>query len=233
MFSMINSLFAPFKAVCQHVLNVFVGMLPHGVLWNLLGLALFIVSMAAILYGVVLLLRKLHSGTYVRQITWPYTISHIILGAALGIAGLVNPCDEKWKMILLVAFAGWVAIALLLMVKRIFGFENPPHGKLLYLMVGIAYGVELLAVGMVALLVAYAAIALVIIVVVGVGVACGGAKSMFPGSSGGGGGGGSVQRRETTLDDGTRIVEEGIGWREVGGSSTYRENFDGSFSKTS
>ena len=233
MFTLINSMFTPFKAICQQVLNMFVEMLPRGVLWNLLGLALFIVSMAAILYGVVLLLRKLHSGAYVRQITWPYTINHIILGAVLGIAGLINPSDEKWRTILLVAFACWATIVVLLMAKRVSGFENPPHGKLLYLMVGVAYGVELLAIGMFTLLVAYAAIALVIIVVVGVGVVCGGAKSMFSGSSGRGGGGGSVQRRETTLDDGTRIVEEGISWREVGGSSTYRENMDGSFTRTS
>jgi hypothetical protein len=55
---------------------------------------------------------------------------------------------------------------------------------------------------------------------------------MFPQSSGGVGGG-TASRREATLDDGTRVVEEGIGWRDVGGSRTYNENMDGTLSRTS
>lgn len=84
-----------------------------------------------------------------------------------------------------------------------------------------------MAVGLLALLVAYVAIAIVIAVIVGIGVVSGGAKSMMSGSSGGG----AVSRHEATLDDGTRLVEEGISWREVGGFGTYRENMDGTFSR--
>ena len=232
MFSLINSLFTPLKAFCQQVLNMFVRMFPHGVLWNLLGLVAFVVVMAAALYLLVLILRKLHSGEYMRQVTWPYTINYVVLGAALGIAGLVNPVDDGWRTILYVAFAGWTAIALLLMVRRIFTLENPPHSKLFYLVIGLAYCAEMLVIGMFSILIVYAAIAVVAIVVVGLGVVAGGMKSMFPQSSGGGGGR-TASRREATLDDGTRVVEEGIGWREVGGSRTYNENMDGTLSRTS
>ena len=173
----------------------------------------------------------MHSGAYVQQVTWPYTKNHFLMGAAIGIAGLVNPSDGDWRTILTVVFAVWVAITLLLMVRRVFLFDDPPHGKFLYISVGIEYLAVILAIGMFSLLIAYVAIAVVIAVLVGVAVISGGVKGMFPG-----GGGGSVsvpQRREGTLDDGTRIVEEGIGWREVGGSATYRENMDGTFSRMS
>ena len=232
MFSLINSLFTPLKEFCQQVLNMFVRMFPHGVLWNLLGLVAFVVAMAAALYLLVLILRKLHSGMYVQQVTWPYTVNHILLGAALGIAGLVNPADEEWRTILYVAFAGWAAIALLLMMRRAFTFEKSILVRLLYLVVGLAYGVELLAVGMFSILIVYAAFVVVIVVLVALAVVLGGLKSMFPQSSGGGGGR-TASRREATLDDGTRVVEEGIGWREVGGSRTYNENMDGTLSRTS
>lgn len=227
MFTWINSLLDPLKALCQRVLNVFVDLLPNGALWTLLGGALFVVAMGAVLYGLVKFLRKLHSGDYVREVTCPFTVSHILLGAALGIAGTINPSDDKWQTILLVFFACWAAGVLLLTVKRAFGFENPPHGKLFYLAIGVAYCVELMAVGLLVLLVAYVAIAIVIAVLVGIGVVSGGAKSMMSGSSGGG----TVSRREATLDDGTRLVEEGISWREIGGFDTYRENMDGTFSR--
>ncbi|MBR5549556.1 MAG: hypothetical protein IKU71_07485 [Kiritimatiellae bacterium] len=232
MFTLINSLFTPLKAFCQQVLNMCVRMFPHGVLWNLLGLVTFVVAMALALYVIVLILRKLHSGTYVRQVTWPYTFSHILLGAALGIAGLVNPADDDWRTILYVVFGGWAVLALLLMMRRAFTFEKSLLLRLLYLVVGLAYGVELLAVGMFSVLIVYAAVVVVIVVLVALAVVFGGLRSMFPQSSGGGGGG-TVSQREATLEDGTKVVEEGIGWREVGGSKTYNENMDGTFSRTS
>lgn len=226
MFTWINSLLDPLKALCQSILNVFVDLFPTGALWSILGGALFVVAMAAALYGLVKLLRRLHSGEYVREVTCAFTTSHILLGAALGIAGVINPSDGKWQAILLSIFVCWAAGVLLLAVKRIFEFENPPHGRLFYLAIGAAYCVELMLVGLLALLVAYAAIAIIIAVTVGIGVVAGGAKSMMSGSSGGG----AVLRHEATLDDGTRLIEEGISWREVGGYKTYHENMDGSFS---
>ena len=231
MFSLINSLFTPLKAFCQQVLNMCVRMYPHGVLWNILGLVTFVVAMAAALYVIVLVLRMLHSGTYVRQVTWPYTVSHILLGAALGIAGLVNPADGEWRTILYGAFAGWAAIALLLMMRRAFTFEKPFPVRLLYFVAGLAYGVELLSVGMFSVLIVYAAVVVVIVVLVMLAVVLGGLRSMFPQSSGGGSV--AAQPREAALEDGTKVVEEGIGWREVGGSRTYKENVDGTFSRTS
>ena len=231
MFSWINSMYGPFKVVCQHILNVCIDICPNGVLGNLLGMVVFVLVTGAAVFGIVLLLRKLHSGAYIQQVTWPYTKNHLLMGAALGIAGLVNPSDGDWRTILTVVFAVWAAITRLLMARRVFLFDNPPHGKLLYMSVGIEYLAVILAIGMFSLLIAYVAIAVVIAVLVGAAVIGGGLKGMFPG---GGVGSASVpQRREGTLDDGTRIVEEGASWREVGGSATYRENMDGTFSKTS
>ena len=231
MFSWINSMYGPFKVVCQQILNGCIDICPRGVLGSILGMVVFVLVTGAAVFGIVLLLRKLHSGAYIQQVTWPYTKNHFLMGAAIGIAGLVNPSDGDWRTILTVVFAVWAAITLLLMARRVFLFDNPPHGKLLYMSVGIEYLAVILAIGMFSLLIAYVAIAVVIAVLVGAAVIGGGLKGMFPG---GGGGSASVpQRREGTLDDGTRIVEEGVSWREVGGSATYRENMDGTFSKTS
>lgn len=230
MFSLINSMYGPFKAVCQQILNGCIAVCPRGVLGSLLGMVVFVLVTGAAAFGIVMLLRKLHSGAYVRQVTWPYTKNHFLMGAAIGIAGLVNPSDGDWRTILTVVFAGWAAITFILMARRAFLLENPPHGKLFYMVFGMAYCAEILVVGMFSLLIAYVALAVVAAVVLGVAVIGGGLKGMFPGH------GGSVsapQNRETTLDDGTRIVEEGISWREVGGSATYRENMDGTFSRNS
>ena len=230
MFTLINSMYGPFKAVCQQILNGCIAVCPRDVLGSILGMVVFVLVTGAAAFGIVLLLRKLHSGAYVRQVTWPYTKNHFLMGAAIGIAGLANPSDGDWRTILSVVFGGWAAITLLLMARRVFLFENPPHGKMLYLLLGLAYCAEVLVIGMFSLLIAYVAFAVVVAVLILIGVAAGGMKGMFPG-----GGGGTVsapQRREGTLDDGTRIVEEGISWREVGGSSTYRENMDGTFSRT-
>lgn len=231
MFSWINSMYGPFKVVCQHILNVCIDICPRGVLGSILGMVVFVLVTGAAVFGIVLLLRRLHSGAYVQQVTWPYTKNHFLMGAAIGIAGLVNPNDGDWRTILTVVFAVWAAITLLLMARRVFLFDNPPHGKLLYMSVGIEYLAVILAIGMFSLLIAYVAIAVVIAVLVGAAVIGGGLKGMFPG--GGGGSAPVPQHREGTLDDGTRIVEEGASWREVGGSAAYRENMDGTFSKTS
>ena len=53
MLSLINSIMDPIKDCCQFVLNYITELLPFGVLWNLLGLALFIVLMGGLLYGIV------------------------------------------------------------------------------------------------------------------------------------------------------------------------------------
>ena len=230
MFSWINSMYDPFKTVCQQILNGCIAVCPRGVLGSILGMVVFVLVTGVAVFGIVLLLRKLHSGAYVQQVTWPYTKNHFLMGAAIGIAGLVNSSDGDWRTILAVVFAAWAAITLLLMARRVFLFDNPPHGKLLYMSVGIEYLAVILAIGMFSLLIAYVAIAVVIAVLVGAAVIGGGLKGMFPSR------GGSVsvpQNREATLDDGTRIVEEGISWREVGGSATYREHMDGTFSRNS
>ena len=231
MFSWINSMVDPIKNCSQFVLNFIVDLLPSGVLWNLLGLALFVVLVAAVLYGIVRLLLNLHSGESVRQVTCPFTISHIVFGLSLGAVGLFGP-KGQWMSWLEIGLLGWTAVVAILMVKRVAALKNPQHGKLLYLIIGLAYWVELLVVGLFAFFVVYAAVALVIIVVVGFGVAGGmlGSATTSSRSSSGVSYGG---RREVELGDGTRIVEEGASWREVGGWRVYRENFDGSFSKVS
>jgi len=231
MLSWINSIVGLVKACCQFVLNFIGDLLPFGALWNLLGLALFVVFMAAVLYGIVRLLLHVHSGESVRQVTWPFTISHILFGMSFGLVELVGS-NEQWMKWLQIGLLAWIAVVTLLMVIRVAGLKDPKHGKLLYLVVGLAYWVELCVIGLFALLVIYAAIALVIIVIVGAGVV-GGMLGSGATRSGSGGGSYSGGRREAELCDGTRIVEEGISWREVGGSGVYRENFDGSFSRTS
>lgn len=229
MLSMINSIMDPIKDCCQFVLNFITELLPFGVLWNLLGLALFIVLMGGLLYGIVLLLVHLHSGEDVREVTCPFTINHIAFGFVIGAVGLFGP-NEQWMTWLQIGFLGWAAVVALLIVLRVRGLTEPRHGKLFYLLIGLAYWAELFVVGMFALLVVYAAIALAIIIIVGFAVAGGMLGSAArPSSSCGASCGG---RREVELADGTRIVEEGISWREVGGCAVYRQNFDGTFSKT-
>lgn len=172
MLSLINSIMDPIKDCCQFVLNYITELLPFGVLWNLLGLALFIVLMGGLLYGIVRLLVHLHSGEDVRHVTCPFTINHIVFGLVLGAVGLFGP-NEQWMKWLQIGFLGWGAVVALLIFQRVRGLTEPRHGKLFYFAIGLAYWAELFVVGMFALFVAYAAIALAIIIIVGFAVAGG------------------------------------------------------------
>lgn len=229
MLSFVNSIVDPVKDCCQFVLNFISDLMPFGVLWTLLGVALFVVLMGAILYGIVRLLIHLHSCDGVNWVTCPFTISHIASGLVFGAIGLFGP-NEQWMTWLMTGFLGWGAVVALLIVMRVAELKDSRHGKLFYLTIALTYWLEMFVIGLFASLVIYAAVVLVICIVVGLAVAggmlgsAGKPSRSYVGSCGG--------RREAELDDGTRIVEEGASWREVGGYDVYRENFDGSFSKT-
>ena len=144
--------------------------------------------------------------------------------------GLFGP-NEQWMTWLMIGFLGWGAVVALLIVMRVAELKDSRHGKLFYLAFGLTYWLELFVIGLFAALVIYAAVALVIIVTVGLAVAGGMLGSAAKPSRSYAGSCGCASHREAELEDGTRIVEEGTTWREVGGYDVYRENYDGSFSK--
>ena len=230
MLSFVNSIVDPVKDCCQFILNFISDMLPFGALWTLFGLALFVVVMGGALYGIMRLLKHLHSNGDVHQVTCPFTISHIAFGLVFGAIGLFNP-NAQWMTWLTIGIVGWGAVVTLLIVMRAMELKDSQHGTLFYLTLGLTYWLELFVIGLFAALVIYAAVALVIIVTVGLAVAGGMLGSVAKPSRSYAGSCGCASHREAELEDGTRIVEEGTTWREVGGYDVYRENYDGSFSK--
>ncbi len=230
MLSFVNSIVDPVKDCCQFILNFISDMLPFGALWTLLGLALFVVVMGGALYGIVRLLKHLHSNGDVHQVTCPFTISHIAFGLVFGAIGLFNP-NAQWMTWLTIGIVGWGAVVTLLIVMRAVELKDSQHGMLFYLTLGLTYWLELFVIGLFAALVIYAAVALVIIVTVGLAVAGGMLGTAAKPSRSYAGSCGCGSHREAELEDGTRIVEEGATWREVGGYDVYRENYDGSFTK--
>lgn len=234
MLQCINTVILPIRTCCAAILDFVVGLFPEGVLWSLLGIAVFVVVMAAASYGIVRLLLHLHSGEYVIDVTWPFTISHIAFGVVVGVIGMIEPNDQ-WMTWVNVGLIGWALVVMFRIVTRTGESKNSRHGRLFYTVIGLAYWAELFVVGLFVFHVIYAAVALVIIVLVGLAIVGGMTKTNLMPSFGGGRIGSRVStgRREAELDDGTRIVEEGTSWREVGGSNVYKENLDGSFSRTS
>ena len=234
MLPLINKVILPVRACCAAMLDFVVALFPEGVLWGLLGIAVFVVVTAAVLYGIVRLLFHLHSGEHVIHVTLPFTISHIVFGVVIGIIGMIEPNDQ-WMTWLNVVLIGWILVVMFRIITRTRESKNSRYGRLFYMAIGLAYWIELFVVGLFIFHVIYAAVVLAILVFFGLAFVGGMLKTNLMPSLGGGGfrSGTNAGRREAELDDGTRIVEEGASWREVGGSNVYRENLDGTFSRTS
>ena len=227
----------PFAAFYDGVRKSFGGLFPLGGGWTLLSTILFFLLMQTALYFAFKFLARHHRrNEYVKQVAGDFTWPHIMAGVYADIVMLVKP-EGVWNVVAHIVYIGWLLAFLILLgmkVHEMSGKGDMPHGQLYYWTTGILYGIMMFVLGMYAFMSALAVLVMAVCIVL---VACfcgaGARASLLSAVKGAWSGrsGGSV--RTATLEDGTVVKESGTTWYAENGSGTYRQNFDGSFTRDS
>lgn len=229
---MFKELLIPIDNFMSFVLkNKFIALFPIGGGWTIIALASFYILAFAALVVLYFVLRLAHSGMYASEVSIEFAKRHIATGAVFALMALVNP-KGWWNVLAILSMACWVSILFALIGSRIASMKNPPHGKIFYWIIGVEFAVWMFLIGIIGAMTMVGAVLLAVTLLCGVAV-CGSGIGSLTGqhSSGGYACTGSTRPRRVELEDGTEIEENGINWKDVNSSDTYRENFDGTYSR--
>ena len=227
----------PFASFYDWVRKAFTGLFPLGGGWSLLATGLFFLLVIGMVYVAFRILVQFGKrDEQIKAVAGRFTYFHIAAGVYADIIMLSEPTGG-WNVIAHIVYIGWLLAFLTFLVKnaRVASqVANAQHGQVYYCGIGIFYGITMFVLGMYAFMTIIAAIIMAICIVF-VASFCGAGvrASLLSAVRGSGGGGTGGAERTATLEDGTVIKESGTTWYAENGNGTYRQNFDGSFTRES
>ena len=226
----------PFASFYDGVRKWFWELFPIGGGWTILSTMLFFLLMLTVLYFSFKFLVRLHRrDEYVKSAAGDFTYFHIAAGVFADIVMLVKP-EGAWNIVAHIACIGWLLAFFAMLGMKVHEMAQKgdmPHRQVYYWLTGIIYGMVMFVIGMYAFMSALAAIVMAISIILVVSFLGAGARaSLMSAIRGGGSPASGSSGRTATLENGTVIKEIGTTWYAENGTGTYRQNFDGSFTKT-
>ena len=221
------------RLVEKHLFVWFTNLFPFGVGWKLFAACVFVLIATVILTFVTVVLLWKHSREeHTWAVTVPFRYVYGVAGFVFGIMTLVDP-KGAWNVVWHIVFIlGFMALCGFL-YAAIEKMEGAPRSKRYYWCVGLSFAIEMFLIGFYAFTVFIIAVIFALLIVFLIAYfRTALAEMMRPPPPCACGGGGLVSGNERKkLEDGTVIEKNGMSWYEVGGPASYRQNYDGTFTK--